>query len=583
MSADLLAKARAWLLADPDPATREELEALLDRAEAGDEGALSELSSRFAGPLEFGTAGLRGVLGAGESRLNLAVVLRTTFGLGTVLLEDPSAKWRGVAVGFDARRGSRRFAEAAAEVLAAMGIPATLAVELTPTPLVAFAAKHAGALAGVVVTASHNPPEYNGYKVYGPSASQIVPPLDEKIAAAIAEAPPARDVPRLSLETARAQGLVRTLGDELERAYLDGLATLVPRADVPRDFPIVYTPLHGVGHRLLRRALEGLGYSRLVTVPEQAEPDGAFPTVAFPNPEEQGALDLAIARAREVGAELVIANDPDADRLAVCVRAGDGYVQLTGNQVGVLLGHFVLDECTKGDDRLVVSTVVSSPLLGVVARGLGARFAETLTGFKWITHEAMALEERERLRFVFGYEEALGYTVGTLVRDKDGIGAAIVLLELAARCRARGRDLLGELERIHRRFGLFVSRQRSIGVGGADAPRRMAALVESLRREPPTSLGGLAVTARVDRKTGERTLADGSVTALSGPASDVLSFELAGSSRVVVRPSGTEPKVKVYVDVSEPVAEGEPMADAEARASTKAAALMADLSRILGI
>lgn len=581
---DLYARADAWIAHDPDPVTRHELHALVARARAGDEPALRQLKDRFSGPLEFGTAGLRGVIGAGESRMNRSVVLRTTWGLAMYLHEQvPGVRTRGVVIGYDARRMSREFAEDTAGVLAAQGIPAILSQIAIPTPLTAFAVKHLGAAAGVMVTASHNPPEYNGYKVYWGNGAQIIPPHDTGIAAWIARAEPGDDVPAMPLDVGRVKGLVRDIEPAVERTYLDEVRKLGVRHDGDRGVKMVYTPLHGVGDRLTRLALAEAGFTAVTSVPQQAEPDGAFPTVAFPNPEEKGALDLSYALADKEGADLVLANDPDVDRLAVAVRApGGGWVQLSGNQVGTLLGHYLLTEGPQGD-RIVLASIVSSPQLGTIARALGVRYEETLTGFKWIANRAMELERETGARFVFGYEEALGYTVGSLVRDKDGIGAAVVLAEVAAVRRAQGKSLLDALDDIAREYGVFVSGQRSITMPGADGVAAIKRLMVELRGKAPEAFGGLSVEAVSDLLAGTRRARGGAVEKLALPPSDVLVYALEGGSRVIARPSGTEPKIKFYFDVREPAAAGESPREAEARAKAKMAELMAAFSAFAGV
>jgi phosphomannomutase len=586
----LFARAELWLSHDPDPDTRGELSALLQRARTGDAAAVADLDDRFQGPLAFGTAGLRGLIGAGETRINRAVIRRTTFGLGRYLLaqdDSPSgARSRGVIVGYDGRRLGRELAEDTACVLAALGIPARVTPRPCPTPLLAFAVKDLNAAAGVMVTASHNPPPYNGYKVYWGNGAQIIPPHDTGIAAQIAYAPAADAIAHPSREEAERLGLVSLFGDDVERRYLDAVRALsVQAAGAPgeRAFPIVYTPLHGTGNRITRMALAEAGFTDVTTVPEQAEPDGAFPTVAFPNPEEKGALDLAFALARAKDAPLVIANDPDVDRLALAVRGPDGaYVQLTGNQVGALLGHYVLTEGPAGGDRLVLASLVSSPLLGVIAGKLGVRYEETLTGFKWIANRAIAIERETGARFVFGFEEALGYTVGTVVRDKDGISAAVVAAELAAGLRARGQTLLDRLEALAREYGLFVSGQRSLTMPGADGLARIGAIMKHLRAAPPARIGAWEVLAVGDYEAGRRVAKDGTVTPITLPPSNVLAFHLEGGSRVMARPSGTEPKIKFYFDLREPIAPGEPVAAAEARAEQKMADLAAAFSAAAG-
>ena len=578
MMDDLRMRALQWAENDPDPATESELRALLDLADLDK----TDVSDRFACPLEFGTAGLRGVLGAGPNRMNRAVVLRTTWGLAQHLLaKAPDARGRGVVIGFDGRRMSREFAEDTACVLAAAGIRAMVFDDYAPTPLTAFGVKAMGAAAGVMVTASHNPPEYNGYKVYWSNAAQIIAPMDSEIAAEIERAPFGSAVPRLSREEAQEKGLWVPVPASVERAYLDGVKKLAVHEGGDRAFAIVYTPMHGVGDRLARKAFRESGFTNVTSVPEQQEPDGLFPTVAFPNPEEKGAMDLSFALARKLQADLVLANDPDADRLAVAVPApgsggsSTGYVQLTGNQVGVLLGHYLLTERPASPKRrIALASIVSSPMLGTIARELGVYYEETLTGFKWIANRAMDLERDEGSEFVFGYEEALGYTVGDLVRDKDGISAAVTIAEIVAWLKARGRTVLQELESISRRYGLFVSQQVSVTKKGAAGANEIRKMMDRLRATPPDRIGPLQVLAMSDLQASTRTLlADKTVTPVSLPKSNVITFDLAGRSRIIARPSGTEPKIKFYFDVREPVERGEPFHEAERRAQTTLTAL----------
>ncbi len=566
MTDDLFARARAWLADDFDPTTRRELEALLARAET-DDAARADLTERFRGPLEFGTAGLRGVLGAGESRMNRAVVTRTTAGLAAYLEAEGLAA-KGVVLGRDGRRGSVDFAEDAAATLAARGIPCWLFPDVVPTPLVSFAVRALSAGAGVMVTASHNPPEYNGYKVYADNSAQIIPPADTGIAAAIGASPPARAIPRMELAAARAAGLVRTPEPAVLEAYYSAVRGLARRDTTGSPLSIVYTPLHGVGDRYAHEALRRAGFTRVTSVSEQAAPDGEFPTVRFPNPEEKGAMDLALSLARATSADLILANDPDADRLAVAVPDGDRWVQLTGNEVGVLLGHYVLTEDPSPPKaRLAITTIVSSPLLGRICNALGVRYAETLTGFKWIANTALRLEREHGCVFMFGYEEALGYTVGTVALDKDGVSAVAVFAELAASLQARGETVLGRLEAIYREFGLVVSRQHNVTRKGQDGAARIRAEMSAMRAHPPTTIGGEAVKAIKD-------YADAAATGL--PHADVLTFELGGGTRVTMRPSGTEPKIKYYFDVVEPLRAGEPFADGRSRANARLDAIETD-------
>jgi len=561
--------AQAWLQGDPDPTTRAELQRLLDADDA------AELADRFGQKLEFGTAGLRGTLGAGPNRMNRAVVRRTTLGLAHYLkAQVPDVEARGVVIGRDGRIGSPEFLEDTAAVLCACGIPAHVFDGVVPTPLVAHAVAQLHAAAGVMVTASHNPPAYNGYKVYWGNGAQIIPPHDRGIAAAIDAVGPANAIPLKAQPDAG--GLWRTIPPSLEDGYFAALAKLPVHPEIPRDISITYTPMHGVGDRFARKALADAGFARVRTVPQQQEPDGRFPTVEFPNPEEPGAMDLVLSLAREMDADLAIANDPDADRLAVAVRTAKGqYQQLSGNEVGILLGHYLLTEGPQDPDRLVIASLVSSSQLGVMARALGVAYDETLTGFKWIANRAMQLERSDGKRFVFGYEEALGYTVGTVARDKDGVSAAMMVAELAAVAKSRGRTLLGELGEIQRRFGIFAASQKSLTLPGAQGHAQIAAIMGAFRGRPPASIGAHAVAAVRDLQAGTRTPRGGAPEALSLPSSNVIVYELEGDARVILRPSGTEPKIKFYFEVKALIQDAEPIDAARARARTELDALQA--------
>ncbi|MDB5217893.1 MAG: Phosphomannomutase [Myxococcaceae bacterium] len=579
--AELLHRARAWAANDPDPDARAEIDGLVSAVDP----TKTDLADRFAGALEFGTAGLRGVIGAGPNRINRAVVLRTTYGLAAYLKESsPNDVSKGVVIGYDGRRMSRELAEDTACALAGAGVPAQLFADVVPTPLLAFAVAHLGCAAGVMVTASHNPPEYNGYKAYWGNGAQIIPPTDVGIAHAIEKAPAAKDVPRPSLHEAKAKGLVTILDEgprdkhAVANAYLAEVKKLGVRTDGDRSLRIVYTPMHGVGDVLARLAYADAGFPNVTSVPEQQKPDGRFPTVEFPNPEEKGAMDLSFALARQQKADLVVANDPDADRLAVALPGAaspTGYVQLTGNQVGALLGHYLLTGGLKHLDRavaadggepVVLASIVSSPMLGVMASALGAHYEEVLTGFKWIANRAMDLKKEKGWRFVFGFEEALGYTVGELVRDKDGISAAVIFAELSAVLRAQGTTVLEHLESLYRRYGLFVSSQVNLTRKGAEGIAELRAIMAKLRKSPPWSVADQQVVSVRDYQAQVIIAKDGSTKPLSLPKSDVLAFELASGSRIIARPSGTEPKAKFYFDVREPIAEGETLAAASARA-----------------
>jgi phosphomannomutase len=561
---DLLARAEAWRAADPDPETAAELALIISR------GDMAELRDRFAGRLEFGTAGLRGLIGAGPNRMNRAVVRQTTEGLARYLLaHEPETRTRGVLVARDGRRKSDAFAEDTAGVLAAHDIPVHFFPPPVPTPLCAFATLRLSAAAAVMITASHNPPDYNGYKVYWGNGGQIIPPHDKGIAAEIEAAPPAREIAVLGREEARSRGLLREVGEEVGRAWIDAMLGERLHPGSGTDLCIVTTALHGVGGVWLTRALAEAGFDRVHPVPEQQEPDGAFPTVKFPNPEEPGAMDLALALAERVKADVVLANDPDADRLAGGARDATGALRmLSGNELGVLLGHYVLTEKNPRPPKpLVITTIVSSAQLGHIARALGARYEETLTGFKWIGSRALELERLEGTTFLFGYEEALGYTVGRAVRDKDGVGSALVLADLAGWCRSNGQTLFDYLEAIQRKYGLFLASSKSFTFPGAEGRALMNRLLAAFRERPPSRVGDLAVVTIKDYARGVATTGTGkeSPRPLGLPAANVLAFELEGGARVTLRPSGTEPKLKYYFERREELQPGESLAAAKAR------------------
>ena len=562
----LLDRARAWLDRDPDPDTRAELDALIAAAEApgaGESAAAADLHDRFASRLEFGTAGIRGVLGAGPMRMNQLLVRQVSAGLAAYLeREVPDAHARGVVIGHDARRKSRQFALETAAVFLGNGFTVYLADDAWPTPTTAWAVRAKGAAAGVMVTASHNPPEYNGYKVYWGNGAQIIPPHDVGIARCIDAIDPA--FVKLGNPDTAGATLV-TMGRDVEEAYLADVLALQVAREVPRTGRIAYTPLHGVGARLVEQALARAGFADVVTEPSQREPDGAFPTVAFPNPEEKGAMDRVLALARTHGADLVLANDPDADRLAVALpdaSAASGYRMLTGDQVGFLLADYLLAHAGDGP-RLVACSLVSSQLLKFLAASYGAESRETLTGFKWIANVAMDWKRATGGTFVMGYEEALGYTVGELVADKDGVSAALLFAELAAWDRARGKTVAEHLDDIYRRVGLFVTEQVSYTAPGASGLAAIGRAMARFRATPPKLLGGAEVSETVDLAKGEGGL----------PPSDVLIFRLEGGRRVIMRPSGTEPKLKSYYEVRAVVGDGEAMDVARARGLAELAAM----------
>jgi phosphomannomutase len=542
---DLERRARDWAAQDPDPETRAELEHLV---EDGDE---AELADRFDGTLEFGTAGLRGALGAGPKRMNRVVVLRAAAGLASYLIDKQLGD--SVVIGYDARRNSDVFARDTAEVMTGAGLRAYVLPRPLPTPVLAYAIGDLGCAAGVMVTASHNPPQDNGYKVYLGDGSQIVPPADEEIAARIAAVGAVDSIPR-------GDG-GEVLGDELLDRYLDDAVALAGGG--PRDLRIVYTPLHGVGGVPAVTALERAGFPTPHVVAEQAEPDPAFPTVAFPNPEEPGVMDLAMALAEEVDADLVVANDPDADRLAVAVPGPHGWSMLRGDEVGALLADHLLRLRREG---VYATSIVSSSLLGKMVEAERQLYAETLTGFKWIGRVP---------NLAFGYEEALGYCVDPAhVKDKDGISALLMICDIAARAKDAGHTLGDRLDELARRFGLHATDQLSVRMDDLSA---ISAVLDRLRDHPPASLGGLAVEQVDD-------LAAGSADV---PPTDGLRFRLADHARVVVRPSGTEPKLKCYLEVVVPVEEHDDSTDAVDAARISAAgrldAIRGDLRAAAGL
>lgn len=557
---DTLRFAREWAEQDPDPVTRAETQELIGRAATGDVESVARLAADYTGRLAFGTAGLRAEIGAGPLRMNRMVVSQTSAGFARYLLERGSQRAGeapSIVIGYDARVNSDVFARDTAELMAGAGLRVFLLPEALPTPVTAFAVRHLSVDAGVMVTASHNPPRDNGYKVYlgGPDqGSQIAPPQDSEIAAHIdrVATEPVPGLPRSQAFT--------VLGPEVLDAYVAETARAFAQDSVPTDaepLRVAYTAMHGVGAETARRVYAAAGFPEVCPVPEQDAPDGAFPTVSFPNPEEPGALDLAFRTARECDADLIIAHDPDADRLAIALPdadAAEGYRALTGNQLGLLLGWRSAEahRAVGGTGGALACTIVSSPALGAVAREYGMDYSETLSGFKWVSRVP---------GLVFGFEEALGYLVNPdLVRDKDGVSASAMVLDLAAELRAEGRTLWDQLDAAAERFGAFESGQLTLRLGGVPEVEAVAARI---REEPPTAFGAVAVARLTDLlEPGHSVI----------PA-NVLRFDLADGSRVMIRPSGTEPKLKLYLDTfSEQGSAAERRAAAQAALSALTAA-----------
>jgi phosphomannomutase len=527
---EYLAAAREWLAQDPDPVTREELTALITRVEDGDDAAAADLADRLSTRLAFGTAGLRGTLGAGSNRMNRVLVAQAAAGFAAYLREKQPDATPTVVVGYDGRRNSDVFARDSVEIFAGAGLHAILLPRLLPTPVLAFAVRHLGADAGVMVTASHNPPDDNGYKVYlggADDGAQIVSPADAEIAAHIQRVADDGDVTVLP----RSVGYANAPESVME-AYVAATAAVAPAPAGAEGLRWVYTAMHGVGWETVSRVLTEAGYPAPVVVEAQIQPDGRFPTVAFPNPEEPGAMDLAFETARAADAELVIANDPDADRLAVAIPDAEtdgGWRRLSGNEIGLLLGwRAARAAAAAGTGGTLACSLVSSPGLQAVAEHYGLDFRSTLTGFKWISRAP---------GIVFGFEEALGYLVNPdVVRDKDGISAAVALLGMAAEARGEGRTVADLLREFRETFGAFASDQISIRVSDVS---EITGIMASLRAQPPSSVGEVAVSRIDDLMLGVDGL----------PPGDVLRIWLEDGSRLIVRPSGTEPKLKLYLDV----------------------------------
>ena len=535
-----LAQARAWMRQDPDAETRDELAVIITRAANADTEALADLDDRFGSRLAFGTAGLRGALGAGSNRMNRVLIAQAAAGFAAYLHERSQGATPTVVIGYDGRRNSRRFALDSAELFAGAGLRTILLPRLLPTPVLAFAVRHLSADAGVMVTASHNPPNDNGYKVYlggAENGAQIVAPADADIAAHIARVADAGDVRALP----RSAGYVEA-GEDVVSAYITATSAVAPAPAAARELTWVYTAMHGVGWETFSQVVREAGYPQPKTVSEQLSPDATFRTVSFPNPEEPGAMDLAFDTARRTGADFILANDPDADRLAVAIpdsSVSGGWRRLSGNEIGMLLGARAARAAAGTQGAALACSLVSSPGLAAVAAHHGLDFHETLTGFKWISRAP---------GIIYGFEEALGYLVNPeTVRDKDGISAALAVLGLAAEAHERGATLTTLLTELDDTYGYFASGQVSVRV---DDLSIIGKVMLSLRTLPPARIGDTAIDSVEDLLH----------ASADQPSGDVLRYRLAGGARVIVRPSGTEPKLKVYLD-----AQGASAADATAR------------------
>ena len=515
-----------------------------------------EIEDRFYTDLSFGTAGLRGVLGAGSNRMNCYVVRRATQALARYILSTPGQAERGVVIAYDSRRFSDRFAKQAALVLCKMGVKVYLFESLRPVPMLSFAVRHLKAIAGIVITASHNPAQYNGYKVYWEDGGQMPPERADKILELIRQTTYQESAP-MDEDKALESGLLQIIGKDVDDAYMACVESLAISPELDREMgdrlTIVYTPLHGSGNIPVRRALADMGFTRVFVVPEQEKPDPTFHTVRVPNPEDPAAFKLALELQKKVHADLVFGTDPDCDRVGIAVLDGEGRVHaLSGNQIGCLLLHYILDRRrangTLPKNAAAVKSIVSTELARAICDDYGCAMVETLTGFKFIAEKIEQFTETGEHTFVFGFEESCGYLSGTEVRDKDGVNASLLIAETAAWYKKQDMTLYDALEAIYKKYGYYDSRVTSFALSGMDGLQKMGALMSDLREKVPSEFAGKRVLAVRDYLKGERVDTQGSVSALEQGKSNVLYYELEDGAWICVRPSGTEPKVKLYVN-----------------------------------
>lgn len=541
---------------------------------AGDAG---EIEERFYRELEFGTGGLRGIIGAGTNRMNIYTVRKATQGLANFIIKE-KAQEKGVAIAYDSRNMSPEFAQEAALCLAANGIRAYIFPSLRPTPMLSFTVRNLGCTAGIVITASHNPPEYNGYKVYWEDGAQITAPKDKEIIGEVNAIADYAMVKTMDKEAAVAAGLYHVLGEEMDDRYMEALKKLVLHPEIIRetagDLKIVYTPLHGTGNLPVRRLLRELGFTNVYVVKEQELPDGNFPTVAYPNPEDKNAFALTLKLAEEVDADVVLATDPDADRLGVYAKdtKTGRYVSFTGNMSGMLLLEYQLAQRkamgTLPENGAVVTTIVSGKMARRIADAYQMELIETLTGFKYIGEQIKIFEQNQEHEYVFGYEESYGCLVGTHARDKDAVVAVMAICETAAYCKSRGMTLCDKMQELYETYGYYKEALCTVTLKGQDGAKQIAAMLEQLRRDVPRDIGGLKVTQFRDyREAVKVDMTSGRKTATGLPKSNVLYFELGDAAWCCIRPSGTEPKIKFYIGVR---GADEEDADAKLRSLTEA-------------
>ena len=548
-----------------DEATKSELKSI-----AKDE---KEIEERFYRDLEFGTGGLRGIIGAGTNRMNIYTVRKATQGLSNFILKEKAEK-KGVAIAFDSRNMSPEFAEEAALCLAANGIKAYIFPSLRSTPMLSFALRELGCTAGIVVTASHNPPEYNGYKVYWEDGAQITYPKDEQIIGEVNAVTDYASVKTMSREEAEKAGLYQVIGSEIDDKYIEALKSLAIHPEIIREeaqnLKIVYTPLHGTGNIPVRRILKKLGFEKVYVVKEQELPDGNFPTVSYPNPEDKNAFTLALELAKEVDADIVLATDPDADRLGVYAKdAKTGeYMSFTGNMSGMLILEYILSQRkalgTLPENGAVVTTIVSGKMSKEITKEYGMTLIETLTGFKYIGEQIRFFEQTGSHEYVFGYEESYGCLVGTHARDKDAVVAVMALCEVAAYCRHQGITLCDQMETLFKKYGYYKEGLCTVTLKGQEGAKKIQSMMEQIRTNVPDAVGGLKVLRFRDyRENIIRDCGTGEETATGLPRSNVLYFELENDAWCCIRPSGTEPKIKFYIGVK-----GSDDADAQEKLDT---------------
>ncbi len=568
-----------WL-SDPyfDEATKEEL-----RSIASDD---NEIKERFYRDLEFGTAGLRGIIGAGTNRMNIYTVRKATQGLANYIISKDGQK-KGVAIAYDSRRMSPEFADEAALCLAANGIKAYVFESLRPTPELSYAVRSLGCIAGINITASHNPPEYNGYKVYWEDGAQITPPHDKGIMDEVKAVTDYNTVKTMGLEEAKAAGMYEVIGGAVDDGYIAELKKQVIRQDsidaVGRELKIVYSPLHGTGNIPARRILKELGFENVYVVKEQELPDGEFPTVSYPNPEAKEAFELGLKLAKEVDADLVLATDPDADRLGVYVKdAKSGeYKVLTGNMSGCLLADYEIGQrkALKGlpEDGYLIKTIVTSNLADAIARGYGIGLIEVLTGFKFIGQQILGFETTGKGTYLFGFEESYGCLIGTHARDKDAIVATMALCEAAAYYKTQGKTLWDAMVDMYDKYGYYKDDIQSITLKGIEGLQKIQEILETLRKNPPSEVGGYQVRkARDYQAETVKDIQTGEVTGTGLPKSNVLYYDLTDDAWLCVRPSGTEPKVKFYYGIK-----GSSLADADEKSAKLGEEVLSMINKML--